>query len=201
MDWLKKLLEEQGLSAEQTKAITTAVEENYNGYVPKHRFDEVNNAKKQAETDLKERDKQLEKLSKSAGDNEELKQQIKVLQDENKAATEKYNAEVAQLKISTALKLALSGDAHDADLVASLINRDSIKLKDDGTIESGLDDQVKALRDSKPFLFVEKDNQPPKFKGSKPPEGSGSKGTTKKPSEMNYEELCAYIEANPGAEI
>lgn len=142
-------------------------------WFPKEKFDEVNTAKKKAEDDLKERDKQLETLSKSAGDNETLKGEINKLREENKAATEKYEAEVKDLKINTALKLALAGEVHDADLVAGLIDRNTIKVKDDGTIESGFDDQVKALRESKAFLFVEKANTKPK--GWKPADPSGSK--------------------------
>ncbi|MFD1179216.1 phage scaffolding protein [Paenibacillus puldeungensis] len=145
-------------------------------YFPKEKWNEVNEAKKKAEADLKDRDKQLEDLKKSAGDNEELKKQIDALQNDNKAAKDKYEAELRDLKINTALKLALAGEVHDADLVAGLIDKAKIKVKDDGAIESGLDDQVKALRESKAFLFVEKtDDKQPRFKGSKPPEGGGSK--------------------------
>lgn len=199
MEWLKKLLESQGLSEEQIKTITEGVENNYKGYVPEHRFEEINSAKKQAENDLKERDKQLEKLRKSAGDNEALQGEIKKLQDENKAAADKY----AELQFNTTLKLAFGADVHDIDYAISQLDKSQIKLKEDGTIESGFDEQVKALRESKAFLFVENSgNQPPTFKGAKPPEGSSKKNEFgKKPSEMNYEELCAYMEANPGAEI
>lgn len=145
-------------------------------WFPKEKFDEANTAKKKAEADLKDRDKQLEDLKKSAGDNEELKKQIDTLQNDNKAAKDKYEAELNDLKINTALKLALAGEVYDADLVAGLIVKDNIKVKDDGTIESGFEEQVKALRESKAFLFVEKtDDQPPRFKGSKPPEGGGGK--------------------------
>lgn len=174
MEWLKKLLESQGLSEEQIKTITEGVENNYKGYVPEHRFEEVNNVRKQAENDLKERDKQLETLRKSAGDNEALKGEIQKLQDENKAASEKYETEMASMKISNALKLALKGEVHDADLVANLIIKDNIKLKDDGTIESGFEEQVKSLRENKGFLFVEKSN--PKPTGWKPADTGGNKG-------------------------
>ncbi|GJM72994.1 hypothetical protein HMSSN036_52100 [Paenibacillus macerans] len=75
-------------------------------WFPKEKFDEVNNAKKQAENDLKERDKQLTQLQEAAKGNEEMQATIKKLQDENKAASEKYEAEVKQLKVNTALKLA-----------------------------------------------------------------------------------------------
>ncbi|MCY9511713.1 phage scaffolding protein, partial [Paenibacillus larvae] len=83
MEWLKKLLKGKGLTGEQIASIVGGVEENYKGYIPKHRFDEVNEAKKQLEVDIKDRDKQLSELKKNVGDNEELKKQIEQLQGEN----------------------------------------------------------------------------------------------------------------------
>lgn len=142
-------------------------------WIPKEKFDEVNTAKKQAEADLKERDKQLEQLQESAKGNEELQAKIQALQEENKNAAKQYEAKLKDLQVTTALKLSLAGEVHDTDLVIGLIDREKLKVKEDGTIESGLDDQVKALRESKGFLFVEKeDGDGTKFFGAKPPEGS-----------------------------
>jgi hypothetical protein len=175
MEWLKKLLEAQGLSTEQIKAITEGVEGNYKGWVPQHRFDEVNTAKKTAEDTLKERDKQLEDLKKSTGDAEALKKQIETLQTDNKAAKEKYEADVKDLRLNTALKLALAGKVHDPDIVAALLDKSKIEIDDAGGVKAGLDDQIKALQTSKGFLFVVEDGKP-KFKGTKPPEGGGGGG-------------------------
>ena len=81
-----------GLTEEQAEKVLSVNAEQLKGFIPKVRFDEVNNAKKQAEKDLSERDKQLETLKNSTGDVETLKQTIETLQNENKAATDKYNA-------------------------------------------------------------------------------------------------------------
>jgi DNA-binding transcriptional MerR regulator len=102
MEWLKKLLEAQGLNEAQIKAILEGVTANYTGFVPPHRFEEVNTAKKQLEEDIKERDKQLTELKKNAGDNAALQEQITKLQADNKAATEKYEADMKDLRLSTA---------------------------------------------------------------------------------------------------
>lgn len=179
MEWLKKLLEAQGLNAEQIKAITEGVDTNYKGYVPQHRFDEVNTAKKKAEDDLVERDKQLDKLKKDSGDNKTLQEQITQLQGENKTASDKYAADLKELQTNTALKMALTGQAHDPDLVSGLLDKTKIELDDQGNVKSGLDDQIKALQTSKAFLFVEKQEDTGNsffFKGTKPAEGSGGKG-------------------------
>lgn len=177
---LKELLKSMGLSEEQITKIMGGVEEKYKGYVPKHRFDEVNEAKKQLETDLKDRDKQLTDLKKSVGDNEDLKKQIETLQNDNKAKDEQYQTKIKDMQVSTAIKLALTGEAHDPDLIAGLLDKSKIEINEDGTLKGGLDDQVKALRESKAFLFVEKPQDKGfQFKGAQPAEGTRNNGDNK----------------------
>lgn len=161
-----------GLTEEQAIKAATASADELKGFVPKARFDEVNEAKKQAEQDRDKASGQLEEVKKSAGDNQALKDQITKLQDENKTAKTDYEAKVKDLQLTTALKLALTGQAHDPDIVAGLLDKSKIELDDSGAVKGGLEDQVKALRESKGFLFVEKDPDPtPKPKGWTPPEG------------------------------
>lgn len=158
-----------------TKAAAASADE-LKGFIPKVRFDEVNDAKKQAEQDRDKVAGQLEDLKKSAGDNEALKKQIETLQGENKAAKEQYDSKVKDLQLTTAIKLALTGQAHDLDIVAGLLDKTKIELDDAGSVKSGLDDQVKALRESRGFLFVPEDGNKPRFKGAKPPEGGDPGG-------------------------
>jgi hypothetical protein len=205
MEWLKKLLEAQGLSEIQIKAIVEGVETNYSGYVPKHRFDEVNTAKKKAEDDLKERDKQMTELKNAVGDNEELKKQIEQLQADNKTAADKYAAELKDLRINAALKVAIAADVHDSDLVLGLLDKAKIELDDAGNIKAGLDDQIKALQTSKAFLFVEKDpDGKGRFKGAKPPEskdpnggGGGAQKNPWKRETFNLTEQGRILRDNP----
>ena len=152
-----------------------------------------------ANAQIQERDKQLETLRKSSGDNEALQKQIADLQAENKAAKEKYEADMKELKLTTAIKLAVGDSAHDADLVAGLFDRGKLVLNEDGTI-TGLEEQVKSIKKEKAFLFKE-EKPGTVIKGGKPAKGAGTPPADKKPSEMTYEELCAYIEANPGAAL
>ena len=121
-------------------------------YIEKSKFDEVSQSKKQLEKDIKDRNKQLEDLKKSTGDNEELKKQIEQLQSDNKKKDEDHQAELKDLKLTNAIKLAISGKAQDTDLVAGLIDKTKLILSEDGKI-TGLDEQVKSLEENKAFLF------------------------------------------------
>ncbi len=194
---LKELLKSMGLSEEQITKIMGGVEEKYKGYVPKHRFDEVNEAKKQLETDLKDRDKQLTELKKSVGDNEDLKKQIETLQSDNKAKDEQYQTKIKDMQVSTAIKLALTGEAHDPDLIAGLLDKSKIEINEDGTLKGGLDDQVKALRESKAFLFVEKPQDKGfQFKGAQPAEGTRNNGDNKGQTDDFGKRLADFAKSN-----
>ncbi|SDR82081.1 Phage minor structural protein GP20 [Paenibacillaceae bacterium GAS479] len=153
-----------------TKAAAASADE-LKSFVPKARFDEVNESKKQAEKDRDKISGQLEDVKKSAGDNEALKKQIETLQGENKTAKEEYETQVKDMQLATAIKLAVTGQAHDPDIVAGLLDKSKIQLDDAGGVKGGLDDQLKALRESKGFLFADAKPDMPKFRGTKPPEG------------------------------
>lgn len=142
-----------GLTEEQATKAAAASQEELKTYIPKSRFDELNEGKKQAEKDRDTVNGQLEELKKSAGDNEGLKKQIETLQGENKAAKEKHEADMKDLTLTNAIKMALTGKVHDEALAAGLV--DKTKLVIDGDKVVGLDEQIKTLKESKAFLFKE----------------------------------------------
>lgn len=141
-----------GLNDEDAKKVADASAEELKTYIPKTRFDEINNSKKELEKTVKERDTQLEELKKNAGDNEALKNQIETLQADNKKKDDDYQAQIKELQISNAIKLAIADKAQDADLVSSLFDKSKLILGDDGKV-TGLDEQLKTLQESKSFLF------------------------------------------------
>ena len=177
-----------GLTEEQAEKVLSANTEQLKGFIPKARFDEVNNAKKQAEKDLSDRDKQLETLKNSTGDIETLKQTIETLQNENKAAMDKYNAELAEIKLAGAVDTALLGaDALNVKAVKALLDMSKIKM--DGDVLLGINEQIESLKkaeDSKMlFKAVETGKQKgPNFAGVKPGEGNTGNGESNAPKSL-----------------
>lgn len=158
MDWLKELLKDLENADELQKAIAKGIGENF---VSKTDFNSVNDTKKKLESDLKERDTQLEDLKKV--DAEGLQAKIDQLQKDNKEAQEKYEAELKDITLSNAVKLALSGKVHDEDIVSGLVDKSKLIVGDDGKVV-GLDEQITSLKTSKGFLFKEDDGGAPPAK-------------------------------------
>jgi len=182
MEWLKKLIEKHTKDGKlDTEAFMAELKTEFpKNAVPKDVYNAAADAKKKLEADLKDRDQQLEELKKSAGASEDLKQQIQTLQEENKKAKEKYEADLRDLTLTNAIKLAVAGKVHDEDLVAGLIDKE--KLVIDGDRVVGLEDQLKSLQESKAFLFkpAEGEDKP----GFQPKVGSDGKGTDKATDEV-----------------
>lgn len=189
-----------GMDEELAKKCEEASLEELKGFIPKSRFDEVNNEKKKLESDVKERDKQLDTLKNSTGDVEAMKKQIEDLQKANKDAADAHAAEVKQLKVNAAIESALVGaKAKNTTAVKALLkDLDEAELQEDGTIK-GLTEQIKALKKSDPYLFKAKTST--EIRGAKPGEGADDDENTTDTSKMTYSELAAYLAENPDAKI
>ncbi len=168
----KEQLIAMGLTEEQAGKVLAASAEEMKGFIPKHRFDEVTEAKKQLEKDLAARDTQLEELKKV--DAEGLKVQIEKLQGENKTAKEQFEQQVKQMKIDSAVELALTNaKAKNTKAVKALLDLEKAEL--DGDTVKGLDDQIKKLTESEDSKFLFSGDEGG-FKGTKPGEtGDGDK--------------------------
>lgn len=168
---IQELLQKLGVTDDNIASATQHVNEFLDGqYVTKSRFNEVNVEKKTLEEAIKERDKQLKSLKDSEGNVDDLKEQIKKLQEDNKAATLKAEADMKALRLSTAIKLAIGDTAQDVELVANLVDTSKLILSDDGKV-TGLDEQLKSLKTEKSFLF--KPEGDPKYK-YEPKQGEGA---------------------------
>lgn len=124
-------------------------------WIPKEKFNDLNTEKKDLQTQLTQRDKQLKELESSAGDAEKFKAEVERMQKENKDAQDQFNADMQALKLSTALKTHLIGKVHNPDVAAKLLDQSKLSLAEDGTLK-GLDEQITALEKSDAYLFVPK---------------------------------------------
>ena len=122
------------------------------GYVVKDTYDQTEQQRKQLETSVNDYKTQLEALKTSAGDNAALTQQIADFQEQIKQKDLEHQKEITDLKLTNAIKMAIAASAQDSDLVAGLVDRTKLILGDDGKV-TGLDEQGKTLKESKPFLF------------------------------------------------
>ncbi len=178
----KEELLKLGLTEEQAEKVLSANTEQLKEFVPYARFKELIDDKNELKKQVSERDKQLENLKNINGDMEALKTTITQLQADNKAATEKYNAELADLKLNNAVDTALLGaNAVNVKAVKALLDMDKIKL--DGEVLLGINEQLETLKgaDDSKMLFKGADVKNG-FSGVKPGEGntgdSGSKPKT-----------------------
>lgn len=201
----RKQLEDLGLTKEQADSVMKI-----NG-------DDIENAKGTAATEIKnlqteveglktqvgDRDRQLETLKASAGDNADLKKQIEDLQTENATAKASHESELNQLKIDFAVEKALTGaKAKNITAVKALLDLKDAKFDKEGNVK-GLAEQIEKLTSDEgtKFLF-EAQKQQQNFKGFQPGASAQQKpGAEVDTSKMNYDELCAYLAENPDANL
>ena len=182
-----------GLTEEQANKVLESHKNELNGFIPKNRFDEVNEAKKLAEGQVKTLTKDLEDAKASAGDNEDLKKKLEDAIQKQKDDAKNFYTQLAQLKLSNALKLAIT-DAQDVDLVIGQLDQTKLKLGEDGTL-TGLDEQLKTLRESKGFLFKQEKTT---ISGFKPNQGNNTTGgiTKEQFAKMTYREKVDLYNSN-----
>lgn len=180
----KEQLVALGLTEEQVNRVL----EGFKGYIPQSRFNEVNEAKKNAEALVAERDKQLAELKQSAGDNDSLKQQIEKLQLDNTKAQEHYEATMKQLKVDGAVEVALaSKGALSVKAAKALLDMSKITIE--GEEIKGVTEQIEQLVKEQSFLF--KKTTPTGMNL-----GEGKKTHEPKPyDKMTYSERVAYLAA------
>ena len=201
----RKQLEDLGLTKEQADSIIKI-----NG-------DDIENAKSASAAEIKnlqtevdglktqvgDRDKQLETLKASAGDNADLKKQIEDLQTENATAKANHESELNQLKVDFEVEKALTGaKAKNIKAVKALLDLTDAKLDKEGKVK-GLAEQIEKLTtdEGTKFLF-DAPTQQQNFRGFQPGASAQQKpGVEVDTSKMNYDELCAYLAENPDANL
>src|SRR5699024_4230224 len=137
-------------------------------WIPKSKFDDVNEEAKSLKDQLKERDTQLKDLKDKAKDSEELQEQIENLQNQNQQTQKEFQDKLDAQRKDSAIELALrDAKARNPKIAKSALDLDSISFNDGKLI--GLDEQLKEIQESDPYLFVSEDDEKPEgLKGRKP---------------------------------
>ena len=213
LQWMKDILGD-AYTDEMDAKVSAALGERF---VARADFNEKTGKVKELETQvtqlnegIKTRDKQLEDLKKSAGDNAELQKQIDTLTQQNKDQKAAYDKELATVKLTAAVDAELTAAGSKNNIAVRAMLADFLKDAKvvDGKVtskENGetvtLGAKVEAMKKDAATDFMFGDA--PKYSGWKPGEnGDGGKpGSTKKLSEMSYSELTEYMAKNPDAKL
>ncbi len=183
----KEDLMKLGLNDETAQKVADAISEEMKGYIPKNRFDEINESNKTLKAQIADRDKQLDELKKVDADG--LKAKIAELQENNKKAKESHDAQINEMRRDYAIESALrEANAKNIKAVRALLNLEEITI--DGENIKGIDKQIKALTESEDtkFLFGVKD---PQFKGMQPPPNPNGNGD---PNTGNISVAASYAQ-------
>lgn len=168
----------------------------------------IENAKSQAKSELQAENEslkqQLEQQSQALNDlqakegaSEELKQQLTDLQAKFDTYKSEYEANLAKVTKSNAIRLALKDvNAHNSDDIAKFINFDEIELDEAG--KPKLDKVVEELKTTSPYLFKQEEqaSQPKIFAGGNPT--ASQSGLTKEDfRRMGINERQALFDKDP----
>lgn len=162
-----------GMGADEELAKKIVSEVINGSFIPKGRFNEVNEENKTLKQSIAERDTQLEDLKKASGDNAQLQQQIADLQKQNTEQAAGHAAELAKIKRDNAIDMALTAaNAKNNKAVRAMLDADKIKLDDAGKL-SGLDEQLAEIIKSDAYLFNIDPDPTKKFRGFIPGASQG----------------------------
>lgn len=118
-------------------------------WIPKQKFDDLNEEKKQYKEQVDDLNKQLGALQKELKDNEEASKSIEALKEQIKAKED----ELAATRKENAIRLeVLEAGPNDVADILPHIKADVVTVAEDGTV-TGLAEQIKALQEAKPYLF------------------------------------------------
>jgi myosin heavy subunit len=146
---MKELLEKLAKGESTVEDVLKAIDEADKEKVPRSRLNDKNEEIKELKAEIKQRDTQIDDLQKSVKGNEELTKQIEDL----KKANDDWQGKYKETQLNTAIKLAAKG-AKDANDILAFIKKDGLELLEDGTVK-GLEEALKGLKESKPYLFEE----------------------------------------------
>jgi len=126
-------------------------------FIPKQRFDKINEDAKTYKKQAMEREQQILELKNQYADIENLKNKIIDLENENKNQKENYEKELADITFNNLLEKNLNAfNVKDKTLIMTLLNKEDLKV--DGENILGLKEQVEAIKKERDYLFEKEIN-------------------------------------------
>lgn len=121
-------------------------------YLPKARFDQVNEQSKEYKKQVSERDTQLKDIKEKYKDVDGLAEKVTELENANKTQKETLEKQLADITFDNALEKALGNyKLKDKEVVLKLLDR--TKLKPDGNDIIGFKEQMEEMQKNKEYLF------------------------------------------------
>lgn len=184
----RKFLEDLGLTKEQIDSVMA--ENGKDIEAEKEKAATTTAELEDVKNQLKEANSTITDLKKNNVDNEALQTKVKEYEDTIKNQKADYEAKVRNLTLDSAIEKALNNaNAKHGDLLSSKIDREKLVIGNDGKV-TGLDEQIKGLKDNYKDLFEEKITGIPPAN----PEG-GSRGNN------TYEALVANADKMTAEEV
>lgn len=187
LTWLQTILE--GAEIKDGKLDAAAVMNAVKTEFPKHAVPKADFNQKAEK--LKAAEDTIAQMKKDAEGNEGLLAKIK----DYEAQVQKLQKDAADTAKTYALRAKLSeAGALDPDyLIYKQGGLEKFTFDKEGR-PLGIEDAIKPIRETAPHLFKQKE-------GAKYNPAGGSGGGGKAPKDMSYEELCEYLDKNPGAAL
>jgi len=132
-------------------------------HIPKSRLDEVIKQRDTAKEELVKTGEKIKEFATLVENNKELSEKVKTLNTDIETSKTDYDAKVEKMNFNHSLESAIrkTGALNIKSVIANI---DTSKITLDGEHFKGLDDQIKSIKESDPYLFGKSIN-----KGSPPP--------------------------------
>lgn len=184
-----------GLSNEQADSVLKSHKKELEGdYIPKNRFDEVNEKLKTANQTITSRDEQIENLKKFEGTNTELQQTITTLQQQNKEDREKHQEELDAIMKTQLVRDNIGSQKRVPYSVDDVLGKlDMSKIQVDNGRLLGFSEQYEGMLKDKPHWFKPESTKGEgssfgfNFKGREP--GGNDGGDPNSGSTLNKQEM------------
>lgn len=153
MDWLKELLKNAGIEDTKVDEIVGNVNKEIPKYlIPKDKYNEVAESKKDLETQLNTANTTIADLKEGNKDNEALQATIKT--HETTIATMKtdYENKIREMSIQSAIRSKLT-DTKYPELLETKFDKTKLSVSEDGTV-LGVEEQLTAIKEQYKDLFV-----------------------------------------------